>query len=596
VIDARFDDLGRASARSFRLVNPVGTIEARRTEEVAGALAAVDAATERGLWAGGFLSYEAAPGLDPALSVRARDPADPFSDLPLLWFALFEDVADVELPDPTAEEPGAPLDAWVPSIARGQFDAAIAEIRERIAAGDTYQVNYTLRLRAGIEGDERGLYRDLCLAQRGSYASYLNLGRYRVLSASPELFFCIDADRITTRPMKGTLLRGRWPAEDDDAARRLVASTKDRAENAMIVDLLRNDLGRISRPGSVDVPSMFDAERYETVWQLTSTVTSRLVPDVALADVFRALFPSGSVTGAPKIRSMGIIADLEDSPRGAYTGAVGYVAPRDASGPRANFNVAIRTVMLDTSTGLAEYGVGGGITHDSSAAAEYDEVLAKARVLTVRRPPFSLFETVRHDPHDGFHQLDPHLRRLASSARYFGFACDERAVAEALEKAVAGEDVPVRVRCVLARDGELDVTVGSLSERDPNVPVRLAIDDRRVDPNDALLFHKTTLRGRYERAVARHPGADDVLLVNVRREVTESTVANVAAQIDGRWWTPPLDAGLLPGIGRAAALAEGALRERPITLEEIGAAQEIALVSSVRGWRRAVLVEGADRA
>jgi para-aminobenzoate synthetase/4-amino-4-deoxychorismate lyase len=596
VIDVRFDDLGRASARSFRLVNPVGTIEARRTEEVAGALAAVEAATERGLWAGGLLSYEAAPGLDPALSVRARDSADPFSDLPLLWFALFEDVAEVELPDPTAEEPGAPLDAWVPSIEREQFDAAIAEIRERIAAGDTYQVNYTLRLRAGIEGDERGLYRDLCLAQRGSYASYLNLGRYRVLSASPELFFRIDADRITTRPMKGTMPRGRWPAEDDDAARRLVASTKDRAENAMIVDLLRNDLGRISRPGSVEVPTMFDAERYETVWQLTSTVTSRLVPDVALADVFRALFPSGSVTGAPKIRSMGIIADLEDSPRGAYTGAVGYVAPREASGPRANFNVAIRTVMLDTSTGLAEYGVGGGITHDSSAAAEYGEVLAKARVLTVRRPPFSLFETLRHDPHDGFHQLDPHLRRLASSARYFGFAFDERAAAEALEKAVAGEDEPVRVRCVLARDGELDLTVGSLSARDPSVPVRLAIDDRRVDPNDALLFHKTTLRGRYERAVARHAGADDVLLVNVRGEVTESTVANVAARIGGRWWTPPLDAGLLPGIGRAAALEEGTLQERAITLEEIGAAQEIALVSSVRGWRRAVLVEGADLA
>ncbi len=517
MIDVRFDDLGRASGRSFRLLDPVGTIEARRTDEVAGALSAVEAATERGLWAGGFVSYEAAPGLDSALSVRARGPEDPFSDLPLLWFALFEDVTEVELPRPTAEEAGAPLDAWVPSIARERFDAAIAEIRERIAAGDTYQVNYTLRLRAGIDGDERGLYRDLCLAQRGSYAAYLNLGRYRVLSASPELFFRIDADRITTRPMKGTMPRGRWPAEDDEAARRLVASTKDRAENAMIVDLLRNDLGRISRPGSVEVPTMFEAERYETVWQLTSTVASRLTPDVTLPDVFRALFPSGSVTGAPKIRSMEIIADLEDSPRGAYTGAVGYVAPRDAPGPRANFNVAIRTVMLDTKTGLAEYGVGGGITHDSSAAAEYDEVVAKARVLTVRRPPFSLFETVRHEPREGFQHLDAHLRRLASSARYFGFAYDEQAVGEALDKAVAGEDAPVRVRCVLARDGELEVTVGSLSDRDPSVPVRLAIDDRRVDPTDALLFHKTTLRGRYEGAAARHPYADDVLLVNDQR-------------------------------------------------------------------------------
>jgi para-aminobenzoate synthetase / 4-amino-4-deoxychorismate lyase len=590
VIDVRFDDLGPASGRSFHLLDPVGTIEARRTNEVAGALSAVEAATERGLWAGGFVSYEAAPGLDSALSVRARGPEDPFSDLPLLWFALFEDVAEVELPRPAAEEAGAPLDAWVPSIDRERFDAAIAEIRERIAAGDTYQVNYTLRLRAGIEGDERGLYRDLCLAQRGSYASYLNLGRYRVLSASPELFFRIDADRITTRPMKGTMPRGRWPAEDDEAARRLVASTKDRAENAMIVDLLRNDLGRISRPGSVEVPTMFEAERYETVWQLTSTVTSRLTPDVNLPDVFRALFPSGSVTGAPKIRSMGIIADLEDSPRGAYTGAVGYVAPRDSPGPRANFNVAIRTVMLDTRTGLAEYGVGGGITHDSSAAAEYDEVLAKARVLTVRRPPFSLFETVRYEPREGFQHLDAHLHRLSSSARYFGFAYDEQAVAEALDKAVAGEDVPVRVRCELARDGELEVTVGSLADRGPGVPIRLAIDDSRVDPTDALLFHKTTLRARYQGAAARHPYADDVLLVNDREEVTESTVANVAVRIGDRWWTPPLDAGLLPGIGRAVALDEGSLEERAITLEELRAAEEIALVSSVRGSRRAVLV------
>jgi para-aminobenzoate synthetase / 4-amino-4-deoxychorismate lyase len=207
-----------------------------------------------------------------------------------------------------------------------------------------------------------------------------------------------------------------------------------------------------------------------------------------------------------------------------------------------------------------------------------------------------LFEAVRHDPREGFHQLDAHLSRLASSARYFGFAYDEQAVGEALEKAVAGEDVPVRVRCVLARDGGIDVTLGPLSQQDPTTPVRLAIDDRRVDPSDALLFHKTTLRGRYEGAAARHPDADDVLLVNVRGEVTESTVANVAARIGGRWWTPPLDAGLLPGTGRAVALEEGALQERSITLEELRAAQEIALVSSVRGWRRAILVEGDERA
>ena len=235
-----------------------------------------------------------------------------------------------------------------------------------IAAGHTYQVNHTIRLRAVIAGEERGFYRDLCLAQRGGFAAFLDLGRHRVLSASPELFFRLEGDRVTTRPMKGTAPRGRWPAEDEEAAARLVASAKDRAENAMIVDLLRNDLGRVCRPGSVGVEHMLEPERYETVWQLTSTVAGELRPGTSVLDVFRALFPSGSVTGAPKIRTMRIVADLEDAARGVYCGAIGYLAPPGSGEPRANFNVAIRTVVLDGQTRTAEFGVGGGITFDSS--------------------------------------------------------------------------------------------------------------------------------------------------------------------------------------------------------------------------------------
>jgi para-aminobenzoate synthetase/4-amino-4-deoxychorismate lyase len=592
VIEARFDDLGGLEPRSFRFVGPVGILEARRPDEVVDALAAAEAATARGLWAAGFVSYEAAPGLDPALAVRSRGASDPFSQLPLVWFAMFEGIESASLPEPEADEPlSTPSpDAWRPSIARGSFDASIGRIREHIAAGDSYQVNFTLRLRAGLRGDERGLYRDLCLAQRGSYSAYLNLGRYRIISASPELFFRSEGDQMTTRPMKGTIPRGRWSSEDEEAARRLAASAKDRAENAMIVDLLRNDLGRISLPGSVEVPVMFQAERYETVWQLTSTVTSQLSARAGLVDVFRALFPSGSVTGAPKIRSMEIIASLEDSARGVYTGTVGYLAPPDSGEPRANFNVAIRTVMLDSERGLAEYGVGGGITHDSSAEGEYDEVLAKARVLTVRRPPFRLFETLRHDPSEGFRHLDEHLERLGASARYFGFTFERRAIEEALEKSVAGETDATRVRCVLSRDGAVEIALGSLPVP-ADEPLGLAVDDHPVDPADALVYHKTTLRDRYVRAAERHPHADDVLLVNTGGEVTESTIANVAALIDGIWVTPPLDAGLLPGTARAAALAEGLLRERRLTVGALRAADEIALVNSVRGWRPARLVD-----
>lgn len=587
MIEARFDNLLSGAERSFRLVGPMDVTEARRPEEVAPALCALEAATAEGLWAAGFVSYEAAPGLDPNLEVRSRPAGDPFADLPLLWFATFEDRED----DPLDEDgaPAAPAGPWTPSVDRAAYDAAIERIHAHIAAGDTYQVNHTLRLRSRFDGDERDLYRDLCLAQRGGHASYLDIGRYRVLSASPELFFRIEGDHITTRPMKGTAPRGRWATEDDAAAARLVASAKDRAENAMIVDLLRNDLGRVSEPGSVRVERLFEAERYETVWQLTSTVSSRLRPGTALVDVFRALFPSGSVTGAPKIATMRIIARLEDSPRGVYCGAVGCLAPPGSGEPRANFNVAIRTVVLDRQTRTAEYGVGGGITHDSQAAREYDEVLTKARVLTTRRPPFELFETLRHEPAVGFRHVVEHLDRLGGSARYFGFRFHRDEAVGVLEKVAAEARGEARLRLTLTRDGTLRAETTPLPAV-PEHPVRVALDDEPVDPADPWLFHKTTRREPYEHRRRRRPDVDDVLLVNVRGEVTESTIANLAVRLDGAWWTPPLDAGLLAGTYRAVLLREGELRERPIRIDELRSAEEVALVSSVRGWRPAALV------
>jgi len=587
VIEARFDDLTPGGA-SFRLAVPAGVVEARRPDEVVGCLEAARAAAARGLWVGGFVAYEAAPGLDPALVVRTREPGDPFEALPLAWFAIFERREPATLAEPDEPGPGHP--AWSPSASREEYGAAVGRIRELIAEGQTYQVNHTMRMRARIVGDERGLYRDVSLAQRGAYSAYLNLGRYRVLSASPELFFRIDGDRIATRPMKGTSPRGRFSEEDERAAASLVASSKDRAENAMIVDLLRNDLGRIAVPGSVRVPEMFTPERYETVWQLTSTIVARLPSGVGLPEVFRALFPSGSVTGAPKIRTMELIAGLEGSPRGVYCGAVGFLAPPGADGPSAEFNVAIRTVVLDTEAGTAEYGTGGGITYGSDATAEYEEALTKARVLALRRPSFELLETIRHDPEDGFRHRDLHLTRMGASASYFGFRFDARSVRETMEKAVAGwQDGPARLRVTLARDGTLEVSL-SPAPQAPIGPLRVAIDDRAVDPWDALLFHKTTRRKLYEEALARHPDADDVLLVNTRGEVTESTIANVAARLGGRWWTPALDCGLLPGTGRAEMIADGSLAERRISVDELREVEEIALVSSVRGFRPAVLV------
>jgi para-aminobenzoate synthetase/4-amino-4-deoxychorismate lyase len=589
MLEARFDDLTGASP-SFRLVEPVGVLEATRAGEVVAVLDAAEAAAGRGLWVAGFVSYEAAPGLDPVLVVRDRDPEDAFAALPLAWFAMFERAEETTLPLPREQGlPAVAENTWMPTTSRQRYESSIGRIRELIAAGDTYQVNHTMRLRSRVEGDPRGLYRDLCYAQRGAYSAYLDLGRYRVLSASPELFFELRDGAIVTRPMKGTAARGRWPAEDRAVAERLLASAKDRAENAMIVDLLRNDLGRISRAGSVTWADVFRVERYETVWHLTTTVSAELEAGVGPSDVFRGLFPGGSITGAPKVRTMQIISELEDSPRGIYCGAVGYLAPAGSGGPDARFNVAIRTVTVDTASTTAEYGVGGGITWDSDAGDEYEETVAKARVLTARRPDFELLETMRLDPADGVLHLERHLERLAASADSFGFRWDETEVREAVEKTVASAPpVAGRIRLALRKDGTVRLVTTPLpSEPDQ---IHVAIDDEPQDPRDVFLFHKTSLRDRYEEARRRHPDADDVLLVNDRGEITESTIANVAVRIDGRWRTPPLDAGLLPGIGRAVALEEGRLVEGPVTIDRARTAEEIALISDTRGWRRATLI------
>jgi para-aminobenzoate synthetase / 4-amino-4-deoxychorismate lyase len=589
VIEARFDDL-TGDEVSFRLVEPVGLFEATRPEEVAGVLDAAEGAVSRGLWVAGFVAYEAAPGLDPALQVRPREADDPFARLPLAWFAMFERREDTVLPEPQGDPESTHPGAWRPSVDRGAYDRAIASIHERIAAGDTYQVNHTLRLRSQVQGDDRGLYRDLCFAQRGAYAGYLNLGRYRVLSASPELFFRRDGDSLITRPMKGTAPRGRWPDEDDAIADALRGSVKDRAENAMIVDLLRNDMGRVARPGTVTWSDVFDLERYETVWQLTSTVSAQARPDVGLADVFRGLFPCGSVTGAPKVQTMRIIAELEDSPRGVYCGAVGYLAPEGSGFPRARFNVPIRTVVVDAETGTAEYGVGGGITWDSRAGNEYDEVVAKAKVLTARRPRFDLVETMRSEPETGLLHLNLHMSRLAGSAGYFGFEFDERALRETLARTVAelGQR-PARVRVSLDRRGKATVATGPLPPEAERLRVALDVAEP-VDPSDPMLFHKTTLRRRYEEASARHPDADDVLLTNVRGEITESTISNVAMRLNGTWLTPPLDCGLLPGVGRTATIAEGWMREGVIRVDDLARAEAMVLISDVRGRRAIELV------
>lgn len=574
---------------------PGGTLVAHRPGQVLPVLRAVDAAAARGWWAVGFLAYEASGGLDPTLVTRPSAPGEAFDKLPLAWFALFGRPKSARPPEPAAVLPGCyTVTPWVADTTADDYTRKLEAVRSQIAEGNTYQCNLTVRLRSRAEGDLLGLYRDLALAQDGAYNAYLDTGRFVVASASPELFFDWTDDQLTARPMKGTAGRGRWLEEDDAKAEVLRGSPKERAENLMIVDLLRNDLGKLAEWGSVEVPALFELERYKTLWQLTSSVTARPRPRTTLIDVFRALFPCGSVTGAPKRRTMALIADLEESRRGVYCGAIGMVAPPGASF-RARFNVAIRTVVVDRTTGEAVYGTGGGITWDSAAAPEHAEVRLKAAILDAPPSGVSLVETMGFWPREGLRNKERHLARLSASAAYFGFRLDMDDVRRSLGEALTDVGVPRRVRLVVSPSGLPTVQLSPMPPRPEHV-VTVAVDRQPVDPDEVWLYHKTTRRSTYELRAARNPHADDVILVNKRGEPTETTVANLAVRLDGKWWTPPVETGCLPGIERARLVEQGRLVERTITVAELYVADAVALVSSLRGWRAATLHHEPHRA
>jgi para-aminobenzoate synthetase/4-amino-4-deoxychorismate lyase len=381
--------------------------------------------------------------------------------------------------------------------------------------------------------------------------------------------------------MKGTARRGRWPAEDDAAAAHLARSAKDRAENLMIVDLLRNDLGRVARFGSVDVAQMFDVETYPTVHQMTSTITARLRDGITIGDIFAAAFPCGSVTGAPKVAAMQHIAALETSPRGPYCGAVGVMRPDGT----ATFNVAIRTLVMDRQTGTAIYGAGGGITWDSVADAEYDEVLAKAALLTDITPAFDLLETMRLE-NGTIPRLDLHLERLAASARYWRFSEDApRRAAAALQRLITEAPGGTwRIRMTVSRNAHVSIARVELDQAEGAAPRPIMLADHPVESRDPLLCHKTTARAVYDERRAAHPDAFDVLLFNERGFITEFTIGNVVCEVDGVLVTPPREAGLLAGTFREQLLRAGTVREAEVRTSELARVTRMWLVNSVQGW------------
>ncbi len=580
-----------SNRRCWCFTAPNRVLTATTPAEVPDLVTALAEATTAGAYVAGYLSYEGGYSfvdLDPPEQNRG----------PLAWFGVYEQPslvapADVEMGLQTLGEVSPVRDVEL-AVDRSTYLEDIKAIRRHIRDGDVYQINYTAPVGFRYEGDPRTLYRHLRHRQRVPYAAFLNLGNHHILSCSPELFFRRQGDRVVTRPMKGTIRRGRTLEEDQALREELASDPKNRAENLMIVDLLRNDLSVCCRPGTVEVPELYSTESYETVIQMTSTVEGQLRAGRGLDDIFRALFPCGSITGAPKRRSMRLIRQLESGPRGVYCGAIGMATPDE----EAVFSVAIRTVELNGEQG--KMGVGSGIVWDSTPQTEYDECLLKAQFLTQHmdsrsstpQEDFQLIETMRFDG-VRIPLLDRHVSRLARSAAYFSFPFDEERFRRRVEATLLGRDMDslLKVRATLDRWGRIKVTTHPLSSQKEE-PWRFTIAEERVDSENPMRYHKTTHRGLYERALdaAQQQGFDEALLLNSDGQVTEGTYTNVFVREGDVLWTPPVECGVLAGVYREYVLeSHPQAQERPLTLDDISDAEALYCCNAVRGWCQAEL-------
>lgn len=567
--------------------NPHKVLQTSSISDVRETLQEVESLVNTNGWyAAGFVSYEAAPAFDEALHVLNSE------GFPLLWFGLYPEPRALKTSEVLRDLRGLANYDWKASTERASYNTAIQKIKDAIASGQTYQVNYTMRLETDfktdtetdtqMEANEEGwqLFLHLAMSQN-KYAAYINTERDIICSASPELFFKLDGDRIYSRPMKGTVKRGRTTQEDKAQAEWLHRSIKNRAENVMIVDMIRNDLGRIAEIGSVHVPELFNIEKYSTLFQMTSTVQAKT--DASVTDIFTALFPCASITGAPKVSTMKIISELETTPRKIYTGSIGYISPNR----KAQFSVAIRTALIDKEKKQAEYGVGGGIVWDSTSTDEYSEALLKSRVLTERPREFSLFETMLWTPEEGFFLLEKHIARMEDSVSYFDFPFSEERLTEFLIQTSNGFASQKRVKISLNRFGEFSEEVNDFHSEKRVFQTRLA--DKPIDSSNLFFFHKTTRRDIYPALAGTKPTQeqiiyDDILLFNEKNELTEFTIGNLVVEMDGDLFTPPVSCGLLAGTFRAHLLETNQVTERVIYKDELQNCSKIFLVNSLRKW------------
>ena len=589
-VRCRVDEVDGSVRSTLLYEECCGIFEARTLDEVAAVLVSVERAVRAGFTAVGFVSYEAAPAFDQALTVLSG----PTPSLPLAWFAIF-DRAIVPEPASLDDNPTSGPSSWRCDIDEETHQVAVETVRAAIGRGETYLTNLTTRYRRSWGRDESptNLFTHLSQHYTSGQHVLIETEEWAVACASPERFFSLKDSVLTVQPMKGTAPRGRWLADDDAVGQSLRASAKEQSENVMVVDMMRNDLALVATTGSVQVPVLCEIERHPTMWHMTSTVTATLRPDCGLVDVFGALFPCASVTGAPKASTMHHISQVESSARGLYCGAVG-VLRHSGDSIEMNFSVAIRTAVIDHRGGEVTYGTGGGITWDSVASQEWAELQLKAQSLWTHdagapEPP-AIVETMYAGVGE-IRNLDRHLARLRDSATYFAYSVPQDMVAQITRYASTRPDT--RLRVILHSNGEL-VCESYPLPLSPSGPIRLCVDGVPVSSTSAYLFHKTTQRRVYEERSARHQHADDVMLINECGEVTETTRANLAALIDGVWWTPSLECGLLPGVERGRLLELGQLRERRLTVADVQQADAVAITNSLRGWQPAVVISCED--
>lgn len=571
----------------LKFIDPIQVLTAWKIEDVQPQLQLIEnAVNQNNYYAAGFIDYEASSAFDLALVTKATKASKEKKKSrnaikktkPLLCFGLYKNVEKIiELP-PAIDS--YQLGEWKVATSKSDYVSDIENIKARIESGETYQVNYTIRQHASFTGSVTSFFSRH--AVNASYGALVDLDEFAICSASPELFFTLRDGVITSKPMKGTAARGLGSLDDQSQKRMLSNSEKDRAENIMIVDMIRNDLSKIAKFGSIKVSDQFKVEQHGTVWQMTSSVCADTCHSVT--EIMSALFPCASITGAPKVKAMEIIDELESEERNIYTGTIGYIGP----GGNAQFNVAIRTALIDKIEEKITYGIGGGIVADSKANSEYEECMLKARIVSQALiPNFSLLETLLWKKDAAYFLLDEHLKRMSDSAEYFSYPFSKNNI---LEKLISLEknfsENAYKLRILLTKNGEVTIDYDVLENASQNKPINVCLAPQPIDNQNHFLYHKSTKRDMYQQALDACPEYSDVLMWNENQELTETCIANIVIKRGDKYVTPAKRCGLLAGTYRQYLLDRGEIQEGILRIDELVSSTEIYRINSVRQWQK----------